>query len=359
MNWYYVNQGQQVGPIDDDAVQRLVGAGAITADTLVWNETMTDWQPYSAISAGAAPGQAPPVTGNVCSQCGRPFPAEEMIQFGGAWVCAECKPMFVQRLKEGGGVAVGGPGLASAETILGRDYQVSVGDCLNRAWEMYKQNFGSVLGTTVLVGLLVVGMGMVPFGIGALAQLILQGPLMGGLYLFYAKHLRGGETSLSDVFEVFKGRFVNLMLGHIVTGILAALCVLPGALMVFAGVFTQIRRHSGAAPDFSLFGPFAIVGGVLLVIGICAAIYLQISWIFTLPLVADKHMGFWGAMELSRKVVGKHWWMTFWLMFVGGLIAVLGLLGCIIGILFTVPITLGMTMALYEQTLGDLAPAEA
>ena len=36
-----------------------------------------------------------------CSECGRPFAAEDLVRFGAAAVCAECKPNYVQRMREG------------------------------------------------------------------------------------------------------------------------------------------------------------------------------------------------------------------------------------------------------------------
>lgn len=36
-----------------------------------------------------------------CSECGRPFAAEDLVRFGAAAVCADCKPNYVQRLREG------------------------------------------------------------------------------------------------------------------------------------------------------------------------------------------------------------------------------------------------------------------
>ena len=36
-----------------------------------------------------------------CSECGREFGEDELIKFGDSTVCAECKPIFVQRLREG------------------------------------------------------------------------------------------------------------------------------------------------------------------------------------------------------------------------------------------------------------------
>jgi uncharacterized RDD family membrane protein YckC len=37
----------------------------------------------------------------VCSHCGRSFPQDQVIAYDDQMICAACKPMFVQRLKEG------------------------------------------------------------------------------------------------------------------------------------------------------------------------------------------------------------------------------------------------------------------
>ena len=42
---------------------------------------------------------------SVCTECGKSFYQEEMIRYGDAWVCAACKPIFIQKLKEGVSVA--------------------------------------------------------------------------------------------------------------------------------------------------------------------------------------------------------------------------------------------------------------
>ena len=44
---------------------------------------------------------------------------------------------------------------------------------------------------------------------------------------------------------------------------------------------------------------------------ILPGIYLWVAWIFTLPLIMDKRLDFWSAMELSRKMVTRHWWKLF------------------------------------------------
>ncbi|MCX7566558.1 DUF805 domain-containing protein [Sulfitobacter sp. F26169L] len=58
--WYYAVEGTSHGPVNQAEFERLVSAGTIRSDTLVWQEGMEDWLPYNragAASEGAAPMQ--------------------------------------------------------------------------------------------------------------------------------------------------------------------------------------------------------------------------------------------------------------------------------------------------------------
>ena len=108
MNWYYVDAGQQAGPVDDTRLAALASSGKILNDTLIWREGMDNWQMYGEVlgpSAGAP--AAPPVAASltpseaVCAECGRIFNVQDMIPYGGVHVCAGCKPVFMQKLAEG------------------------------------------------------------------------------------------------------------------------------------------------------------------------------------------------------------------------------------------------------------------
>jgi hypothetical protein len=59
MNWYYVENGQQRGPLTEAQLDDLAKAGTIKSDTLVWAEGMANWLPYSQARGGAA--SAPPL----------------------------------------------------------------------------------------------------------------------------------------------------------------------------------------------------------------------------------------------------------------------------------------------------------
>src|SRR2546422_7265195 len=109
MNWFYVEAGQQAGPVDDAQLEELRRSGKIQSDTLVWREGMANWQPYSSLNPASPPASTPipaaaPAVGPnqvVCAECGRIFDLENTIQYGTIRVCANCKPVFMQKLAEG------------------------------------------------------------------------------------------------------------------------------------------------------------------------------------------------------------------------------------------------------------------
>jgi len=104
MKWYYADGGRQVGPVEESALDDLVRAGSVRDDTLVWHEGMANWQPHGTVR-GPRPAAPMPAAGaetRFCSECGRPFPAAELVMVGNASVCAMCKPTYLQRMREGG-----------------------------------------------------------------------------------------------------------------------------------------------------------------------------------------------------------------------------------------------------------------
>jgi len=63
-------------------------------------------------------------------------------------------------------------------------------------------------------------------------------------------------------------------------------------------------------------------------------------------------MDFRQAMELSRKVVTKHWWSMLAFLIVVGLLPLLGLLACCLGVFVTTTIAEAALMYAYEDIFG-------
>ncbi len=103
VDWYYARDGREIGPVDEGQIATLVRDGAIGLSTLVWHEGMGDWQPYGELGPQAA---APPVAGTAaCAECGKSFAVDEMTEQGGAYVCDDCRPVHLRRLREAGAPA--------------------------------------------------------------------------------------------------------------------------------------------------------------------------------------------------------------------------------------------------------------
>ena len=142
MNWYYASGGQQMGPVEESALDDLVRQGVVRDDTLVWRQGLAAWQPHGTArprpaapapvftpappppapvasapaaapsapsvaeqwsggaAASAAPQAAPAQEMRFCSNCGRPTPVSQLTNVSGASICAACLP------------SVSGPGAA-------------------------------------------------------------------------------------------------------------------------------------------------------------------------------------------------------------------------------------------------------
>src|SRR3989442_148035 len=200
-----------------------------------------------------------------------------------------------------------------AAEIIARDYRVDIGDCFSRSWNLVRDNFWLLLGATAVALVIGTALGFVPV-LGIPAAVFLALVFQGGLQWLFLKRVRGDPADLGDVFAGFSLAFVPLLLAGIVVHVLAviglALCIVPG-------------------------------------------IYLFVAWRMFVPLlIVDKGLEFWPAMELSRKVVTKHWWPCFGLLLLAVLVGLLGLLGCVVGIFFTMPIAVGATVYAYLDIFG-------
>lgn len=132
MNWFYALDGERrAGPVEDGEFNRLVQAGTITEATLVWHSGLSTWYPYAVARAAstANPAAAFPGTdfastarastsailgpGQVrCSECAQVFADDEVVRIEGLNVCGDCKPLLVQKLREG--IRPAGAGLVYA-----------------------------------------------------------------------------------------------------------------------------------------------------------------------------------------------------------------------------------------------------
>jgi len=199
---------------------------------------------------------------------------------------------------------------AFTQTALARDYQLNISHCLSRGWNLVVHHFWPIVGVVLLIGLLKHAAN------SSLIGIVVGGPLSGGLWLYFLKKIRREQASVGTAFSGFSVAFVPLFLGGLIT-----------LVLILAGLIC-----------------FLLPG-----------IYLAVAWAFTLMLIADRGLDFWPAMNLSRKVISKHWWKFLWFFIVLGLIELVGYLMCLVGIIVAAPIAMAALAYAYEDIFGPAA----
>jgi len=217
---------------------------------------------------------------------------------------------------------------ALIQDILAREYTLNIGSCLRRGWALVRSNFWPIVGISALIWVLLAiaqSAGVViasghdkPNGGGSILGLLVSGPLMGGLYWYFLQKIRGQPVTIETAFVGFSNRFLHLFLGSFVSLLLTGLgflcLILPG-------------------------------------------IYLWVAWTFTLPLIMDKRLDFWSAMEVSRKMVTRHWLKLLGFVLILVLLHVAGFLVFCLGILIAAPIATASLMYAYEDIFGPAGRA--
>lgn len=123
-------------------------------------------------------------------------------------------------------------------------------------------------------------------------------------------------------------------------------------MLSFIPAIISLSDQQTANPD-AILGAFGFIGILSVLFMILVAFVVYAMWMFTLPLIVDKGLQFWPAMELSRKVFLKDWRDLLLLLILCGLIAMSGILLCVIGIFFTAPIAIGAVTYAYEDIFGS------
>jgi uncharacterized membrane protein len=114
---------------------------------------------------------------------------------------------------------------------------------------------------------------------------------------------------------------------------------------------------AGAAAGDDAAGPVMGIGFIFLVflfyvVILLAVILISIGFTFAYPLIVDRNMSGFDAVKLSFRAAFANFWRLFGMNLLGGLLGIVGLLLCIVGVYLVNPITLGASAIAYEQVFG-------
>lgn len=181
---------------------------------------------------------------------------------------------------------------------------------INQGWEFYKEEFFNIFLLCLIANIIIWAVSAFTYGFGGI---IIRGPIYCGIYIaLFQKMTTGEKVDISMLTEGFR-QFIPIFIASLIISIFVAfgmiLCIIPGLII--------------------------------------ASMYM-----FTYPLIVQKHLNFWDAMEESRNLIFKDL-ITFTIFHtIILLIALSGIIGCFVGIFFSLPLYFCIIAVVYKELYG-------
>jgi len=197
------------------------------------------------------------------------------------------------------------------QSLIARDYQVTITAWLKKGWELFTREAGqAVVFSVIAVIAYAAATVLIPFGIGGTVIIF---PLVAGFIIIALMLRRNQKTEFVRFFWGFR---------HLVP------------LLLFTIVSTT----------------FILVGIMLLVV---PGIYATVAYLFAPYLIVDKNIDFWPAMEISRRKVNRHW---FGIAAFCVVLLAINIIACIpffMGLFVTLPWTIYASAIAYEDIFKE------
>jgi predicted Zn finger-like uncharacterized protein len=210
----------------------------------------------------------------------------------------------------------------------------SLGGALTETWKYTRGAKGTIWAAVGMMYLLMLILGI---GLGFLQALIALDPLTPGEIWLE----RGVQALISAVSTIFTAGLMYL-------GVRRAAARSISWKMVFAGFPLAVNLLIASI----LMLVLVFCGFVLLIL---PGIYLTVGYTMALPLMLDRGLAPWEAMEASRRAIHKVWWKVFGTFLVMGFIYLVSVIPLGIGLIWTVPMFVVLVGVIYRYLFGSRA----
>ncbi len=270
--------------------------------------------------------------------------------------------------------------------IMEQGFRFDIGEYISEAFEIIKQEIGLFIGYILIVFLILFFAGLIssvfqivaPYSVymelvgqftSQIVTQLIAPPLLAGFLIAGHKvhrqrmaHLRppgipgsseqgyvdrAPGLEFSDFFQGFQHYGQLVTQAFLLLGITLLLFIPLGLVGYILGAFEDypFGLTSFVGSDFAIL---AIMGIIIF----CAYVYILVSYIYAPAFIIFGDMQAWEAMETSRKVVNKNFWIIFGFGIVLGLLYLGGIILCCVGLLFTAPL---IYVSIYTSFKGIMA----
>lgn len=223
------------------------------------------------------------------------------------------------------------PSGEALEKAVAGEYDFDIGDVMSEAWTL-TQGFKGTFWGAAIVGYVIL-----------FAALFVAGIIAGIL---------GSDVGM------FVLALINVMSLAVIAPLMMALMLLGvrrgSSLPVSFNVIMEcMGKIPAAVGAWLLTTLLTYIGFILLIL---PGLYLAIAYGMTMPLIGDRNLPVWQAMETSRKAITHKWFRIFGLYLVVGVLVLASALPLGIGLIWTLPWSMVVLGVLYRRIYG---PASA
>lgn len=225
----------------------------------------------------------------------------------------------------------------SLEKGVSGDYTFAIGDTISEAWNRTK----GAKGTFNLAF-------FIYFLVAIAAMMILQ-----LIMVPFIPTEPGADPTLFISASIGQQILLNLILMPVALGLfILGLRRSLGAPIEATEIFGYYNKALSLLGTLILMYIMIIIGYLLFVL---PGIYLSVAYILAMPLVVEKNLTPWQALEASRKAISKRWFSVLGFMLVMGIILMISMVPFGLGLIWTVP----MMMIAYGIVYRNMFGAEA
>jgi uncharacterized membrane protein len=222
----------------------------------------------------------------------------------------------------------------SIEEALIRGYDFSIGDVLSEAWQRVKGTKGIIIGGFLVFYVVLFTASLLIGGVFGLLGVISDSPI------------------LSGVAEMIIGMIASALAYPFMAGInMVGIRRAAGQPISFNEIFSHFGRTVPLVITAILSMLLIYLGFFLLII---PGLYLAIAYMLAIPLVVERGLTPWQALEASRKAITQHWFKVFGLFLLLGLISIVSIIPLGIGLIWSIPLFVIAMGVLYRTIFGVL-----
>jgi len=212
-------------------------------------------------------------------------------------------------------------------------------ECLKGGWELIQGQYWLILGMCLIAQMIAMALG------------ILMGPMMCGLYLTFFMLRRRQPIEFGTVFKGFD-YLAQAIIATLIHAVPILVIVVPAYILFYVFFVVAMVAQGGREPNGLVILGVMLVYALFWLAVIAVIMFISIGFMFVYPLIVDRGLSAMDAVKLSFRAAMANFWGLLGMMALNFLLSVAGLLLCIVGIYFLLPITYSAMAVAYEQVFG-------